>query len=702
MSTDKNTFTAAQIADALGIAPDSVRKALGSVPPQGEKFIRGKKVSAWGILQLPQAWIAQLDAHAAAKGLGNAEQLIAGSHEQAAKPNPSQVVSVALAEIQDQFPAISDYIAACGNPAAPDETEQLGIWMLAFEQYERLVSQGETEKQSARRVRDFLSRKALFLAPSRHALRMAFERKLERWNAGERNPTALQDRRKDNGAGFDFPEEDRDKLIHRAVFNYHGVVASAWRDLMADGFSEAVRTRYAGKAFRKSHVPGSVMDDVGPEVDILTVMHQGPRAFDAIKGYVSRSYDGISSLQAMSADDFTLNSYFYVPDGKGWFTLTRGQTILFIDFRSLRILGYALEPRRSYSSLTIRSLCTHVFAEFGLPEVLQFERGLWKSATLLKGKKDPFTFAQVSSGLAGFGIRFIHSIRPRSKVVERIGGMFQSLAEAEPGYCGRDERHDAPESLRKEMAEVETRKVHPSKYFYDFTQWNQRIGEIAALYNSTPQQGKILAGMSPDEAFKLFLNRADPPNRLDAGLRYLLAHEKRVVRVTLNGITIQIGKRSFNYKGKEIAHMVHRDALAWFDPDNPEVLTVTGLDKSNPICVSRSEDPSALQCVVAPGADVLGREMARIDGQASYMKTRFNVLKTKFELPARKVRESAPAFALGREIEKAKSSLTAANIERQSRREKTARAARSIGLNPAAVQGDPAAIENLSKLLRDE
>src|SRR6202044_920827 len=128
-------------------------------------------------------------------------------------------------------------------------------------------------------------------------------------------------------------------------------------------------------ALNKSHVPGTVMDSVGAEVDIMTVMYQGPRAFDSIKGYVTRDYTGISSLQCISGDDFTLNTYFYVPDGKGWFNLTRGQVILFIDCRSLRILGWALEPRKSYSSLTIRSLCTNVFGEFGVPEVLYFERG---------------------------------------------------------------------------------------------------------------------------------------------------------------------------------------------------------------------------------------------------------------------------------------------------------------------------------------
>jgi hypothetical protein len=98
----------------------------------------------------------------------------------------------------------------------------------------------------------------------------------------------------------------------------------------------------------------------------------------------------------------------------------------------------------------------------------------------------------------------------------------------------------------------------------------------------------------------------------------------------------------------------------------------------------------------------LGRELSRIEGQAAHIKTRFNVLKAKFQLPARAALASARTIELGRGIETAKSQLTAVTIQRQQRRNKTAAAARSIGLPPEAVQGDPTAIERLSKLLQDD
>ncbi|MBE0541607.1 MAG: hypothetical protein IH623_09490 [Verrucomicrobia bacterium] len=590
-----------------------------------------------------------------------------------------------------EFAELTGYLDAIPNPSKPSKNEQREVWTLAVEQHGKLVGRGVPASRAARRVRAFLFTAAPFLAASRNALRMAFERRLARWQNGKGDPKSQRDGRAENGEKFDFPEADRDLLIHRAVFNYRGDVAPAWRDCLRQRFSETVRERYTTHASRKSYVPARIMDSIGPEVEIFTVMHRGPRAFDSIKGFVSRNYDNLHSLQCFQADDFTMNCYFFIPDGNGWFNLTRGQVILFIDFRSLRILGWALEPRKSYSSLTIRSLCTHVFGAFGVPEVLYFERGLWKSATLLTGKNDPFTFTEISQGLREFGIKFIHAIRPRSKTVERVGGLFQDLAEGEPGYCGRDERRDAPESLRKQMAEVEARKVHPSRYFYSLDQWNKRIGELVARYNGEPQQGKILAGLSPEAGFEAHLNQDNPPMQFSAALRYLLAHDKRPARVTLNGVTIQIGKQKFNYRGLEIAHLVGRDVLAWFDPENLDTLTVTNLDRENPICVARSQSPDALEMLTAPDSGTLGRELKRVEEQASYMKTRFNIVKASFPLPERKALTDAQTVELGQEMELQKSRVRSTVVRTQRRRHAAGRFARDTGVavrDPDNFDGD--------------
>ncbi|HEX5218255.1 MAG TPA: hypothetical protein VFZ59_01705 [Verrucomicrobiae bacterium] len=219
----------------------------------------------------------------------------------------------AAVKVTAQFAQLTDYLDCISDPTKPSDIELRGVWSLAFEIYGRLVEQGTPDKRAARHVRSFLFSRASFLAPTRNALRMAFDRKLETFVASHADPNSLKDGRVNNGEKFEFPEEDKDLLTHRAVFYYRGDVAPAWRDCLRSGFSQLLRDRYAGKSTDKSHVPASVMELVGPEVDILTVMHRGRRAFDSIKGHVSRNYDGIASLRCLQADDFTLNTYFFVP-----------------------------------------------------------------------------------------------------------------------------------------------------------------------------------------------------------------------------------------------------------------------------------------------------------------------------------------------------------------------------------------------------
>jgi hypothetical protein len=600
---------------------------------------------------------------------------------------------------QEDFCRLESFIQACGNPASPSETEQRAIWALATDHYHDFIAKGMEPKRAARRVRQFLFRRASFLAPSRDALLKAFERRLARFEEAGGDVNAFRDRRESNGQPFELPEDDRDLLIHRSVFFYRGDVATAWRDLLKQGFSELVRTRYITDPARKSYVPRNVMESVGAEVEILTVMHQGPRAFDAIRGHVDRSYEGISSLKCMTADDFTMPVYFFVPDGRGWFTLTRGQILIFSDFRSLRILGWSMQPDRNYSSLTIRSLCTHVFAEHGVPSVIQFERGIWESSALIKGRDPaPLEFTEVVQGLREFGIKFIHSIRPRSKTIERIGGLLQDRMEAEPGYCGRNEREDAPECLRKQMAAVSARNAHPSQSFYSFDEWQARFGQIVADYNAAPQGGRILGGLSPDEAFAKNADNENPPMQFSAELRYLLAHDKRTLPVTLNGLTLQVGKQRFNYRGKEIAHLVGQKVLAWFDPENPERLVVTDMQRRNPICVERSSDVSALECVTDPESGRLGRELKRVEDQASYMKARFAAVKAKFPMPQRGVVTDAQTVSLGRQIAEKRA-------EQQTRAVKVARVrdqARRLDIPAVMVGDDPETCEAIKLMAEAE
>ncbi len=614
----------------------------------------------------------------------------------ARKTSPAPASGHVDGAAESGFADIITRLAACADPGAPNEAERAGIWELVFTHYDRLVKgRGQPAKRARRLLCDFIAARAPVLAPTRDALLKAFLYKLAKRTSVPTDAKALRDERRHNSGnhdGWELPEADRDLVIARAVFKYRGDILPAWQDLLRGGdvngekLTTATIARYAGKSKNIYHVPASIRDSIRAEVEIQTILHQSPRAFDAIKGYVRRNYDGIASLRCMMADDFTMPVYFYVPDGTGWFNLVRGQCLVFIDFRSLCVLGWSLQPERNYSSLTIRSQCTTVFEGYNVPDVLYFERGIWESSSLLKGRTAPCSTVEISQGLRELGIEFIHAIRPRSKTVERVGGILQDLMEAEPGYCGRDERRDCPEATRQSILAVERalnkppeerEKFHPARLgFLSYDQWNTRLREIINQYNARPQGGHILDGRSPDAALEEFRDLENAPTQFGPGFRFLFATQKEIRPVTLNGVTLRIGKTSFTYRGAAISHLVGREVLLWFDPENPEFATITDLDRRNPVCVERSESPNALESFTAPDSGTLARELARIEGQASYMKARFNVIKRKFALKSRPILADADTIELGRQIAQR---TDAAHTEKR-QRVKAQRLAREIGM----------------------
>ncbi len=447
-----------------------------------------------------------------------------------ARPALKTEARLAESPMGDEFQEIQSYIDACRNPLETSKTERRGIWTIALETSKRLAESGLGAARAARQMRKFLFARAPFLAPSRAALANTWKRRVAVFEKGGFNPKALRDRREDNGDPFDLPEHDAFLLVGLAAKNYRGNLSPAWRDLLsgcpAGHFSDAVASRYKGPVGTKSHVPAKVRRDHAGTAELLWLWFCGQ--VDDTMGHIDRSYNGIPSMVCSVWDDFTMPCYYYAPDGNGWFVVTRGQILLAVDFRSLCIIGWSMQPQKTYDSPTIRSLCTHVFAEHGIPSILYFERGIWQNSALLKGRAGtPFT--ETEQGLKELGIKFIHATTARAKTVERVGGLLQDLMGGEPGYCGRDERRDAPEGLRRQIAEVETRKTHPSRFFHSVEEWQRRFGEIVDIYNHQPQDVKILAGLPPSEAMHKFADERDPPRTLTPEFRYLLANHKGVV-----------------------------------------------------------------------------------------------------------------------------------------------------------------------------
>ena len=261
--------------------------------------------------------------------------------------------------------------------------------------------------------------RAPFLAATREGLRKQFERKLANWRKSDGDSRAVADGRRERSGNFRAPElsqEDRDKLVGHAVLNTGGRVAQAWRELNRAGdLSEELTGYYLNNPASKSHVPRRILNEVKYDVAMLDDIHHGPRQAKLNGPCIERDWSNVFAGDWYQADDVTFPVYYYEPDGKGWFTLWRGQCLVMIDLRTTRILYYALLSSRNYNSLAIRTLITRTCDEHGLPRRgFYFERGIWQSSKILAGDASaPLSLPETEKGLRDLGLKFVHSNLPQ-------------------------------------------------------------------------------------------------------------------------------------------------------------------------------------------------------------------------------------------------------------------------------------------------
>lgn len=594
---------------------------------------------------------------------------------EAAKPSAQEPVGAG---------EIAEVLAMFKDRSKPTREETALLYARAFEVWETLQTGGRNAGQTKAALLKTLHHLAPFLAASVESLRKLFTRNHARWLAGERRPEAILDQRAKNSGRFrelEIPQADLDTVTGHAVLCCGGRVSQAWRELLErNELSPEVLERYQGKSADKSHVPKSIRRLVSREVAMMDDIHHGPRQARLNGAHIDRDWSKVHAGDWMQADDVTFPVYYYEPDGKGWFTLWRGQCLVMIDLRTLCVLSFVLISSRNYNSKAIRTLITRTADEHGLPRRgFYFEQGIWKSSRLLIGKnEDPLAVsaAETEKGLKDIGLEFRHSLSPRGKPIERVLGLHQNQMERAPGYVGRNEMTERFERIQKHKLAVEAKKLHPSGHFLSVDEWTERLTQIFARYNAEIQQGKMLSGLSPEQAFVQLQDPSNPPVRFDARCRFLLSHHRRPIRVTRNGIRIQIGKESFVYRNAETGRHIGEEMLAWWNPETPEVLCVTDLNRENVFAVERAESVPAIDAT----EEQIGSAMAQINAHGSYARERYRVLKTKLAPRFRANAVTQDVSELGRQIREKSERVRMEKAEERRR----SRVFRSI--DPSAVE----------------
>jgi hypothetical protein len=170
-----------------------------------------------------------------------------------------------------------------------------------------------------------------------------------------------------------------------------------------------------------------------------------------------------------------------------------------------------------YNMRLVRRLMLRWHDDWGLPSILYLENGMWKKAKILKG--DETDASHTEMGLREFGVSFTHAKLPRGKIIENIIGQIQNQMERLPGYAGRDEVHAGFERVKEQIDDVNSGRVHPSRYFFSKEQWSNELTRILEVYNVTPQEGRIIKGRGckVSSVIGFFANRAPLPGAAERG-----------------------------------------------------------------------------------------------------------------------------------------------------------------------------------------
>lgn len=608
----------------------------------------------------------------------------------------------------EEFAAVAEIFNRWVVPSRPTVAERALFWNEACLWQANEIASGRPQRAVREELGDFLWARLAGFFRTREAVRKAIARKWDAW-ADSAKIDSLIDRRPESNAA-------RAKVIPENLL--HRVVYTSLRKFRGD-LAPAAREVFGGKlGARKSYVPATLRNQAAPLIRALAPFHQGPRAADKAAPSLNLSYDGNRSMDCLSIDDVTLNSYFWHENPDGTFAVTRGQMILIIDVRSLRVLQYGMIPEEQPNSLLAWGVTTRAIAEFGIPRKLQVERGkVFRESALMTGGRNSLRremsdgwedvpTAERELGLQRLGIIFTTARRARSKPVERVIGLVQDLMDGEVGFAGRFERLDLPEATARALAavargpdEISPDRPHPSAYFFRFDQWEARVADIIGEYNRTPQEGKRLRGLTPDEAFRQFWRDEDPPTRLDDRTRHLLAYHRKPLVVRGGAVAFRLRGEIFSYRHEALSRHEGQTLLGWLEPENMDVITVTDMKRGNPLTVERDAHPNA-DVANNGGDEVLRRETAKIQRHQRFLGTLHRTMKAQFGPKFRQVVTPISEARIGAEIEAQRVQVRDQTEASRRNEERGARRLRDLGLSPQTVS--PAAdLDQESKRLMD-
>jgi hypothetical protein len=528
-------------------------------------------------------------------------------------PRISKALPIATAR-ERGLELLEDALASINGSTEPTVQQIAYVWTKACDELQAQIAQGVRVKRAKRTILDVL-RASGYFGSNLETIRRNFHRKLGAYlRSGGK---ALADRR--TLRPKEKISDDDKRVIAAAALERDGRLEEAWEAVRADGeLSPELESRYATNV---RVMPKRISREVRPLVNALLPLHKGERAFQQSGPYIQRDYSQLYSGQIFEMDDFTPEHICWVEDeNPPGYRIIQGQVIAVIDVRSARALGFGFVEGQ-YHGRVIRSTLVRACEAFGIPDTVNFERGLWERAKILVGNKNTIRgHDEFEMGLREF-MHVSHARGPQSKVIERFFLHLARQMTPVVGWCGRDMRRTMPERLNEQKKLADTGKLRPSNFCFSKAQMIDAIEKAMSEYNAKAQQGR-LAGRTPNEVWDDY---QAPGGRSVLGPKshYLMAYHRESMKIRRRAITKKFGRETCLYYNEYTAAWDTRTVLVWYHPDDLSRIHFTSLDrKEGPFLVPLAEKAPAGQ----PQSPSIGRIRGRIDACNKVIQTEYRLI----------------------------------------------------------------------------
>jgi len=491
---------------------------------------------------------------------------------------------------------LEEVLASLENRAEPTPLDRQFLWDAVFGHYESLtgdLADSPEGNRERRRCKASLAHYLFQAFPERTlcateaSLKRRFDEKLSTWQANGRTPEALEDKRPLKSGKFRQVQflKDLEAIRDRAIL-HDGSISLAYRLLHEEGKLSQEFCQFYPFDVRtaKSEVPAAVRDAVAPLVKMCLPLRRGPWQARMRGPYIPRDWSDVKPGDWFNADDVTWNHYFreQLPDGR-WL-LRRGECLLMTDLRTGYPLDFLLIAGH-YNGEHIRNLALRVHDRVGLPRNgYYFERGVWRSRLVVgdNSQGTPVHWRESENGLCSLELKLDirHATTPRAKPIEGLLRILQERMRCIPGFVGFNERTEEHEREQNLIARANNGDEEALKRFPTQAGWAETISQVLEKFAHDPQNGEMLQGKSPAEAWAEEVQNR-PLRKLPDESRYILSTHRKEITVRQEGIILKIRCQRRVYFNEHTGLPIGTRLLAFYNLEMPELLTVSDMDRKN-------------------------------------------------------------------------------------------------------------------------